>query len=131
MYFSYFSIKVKSFYKILIKVYTCTLISSSNQQDQNRIIDRKKHISSMQTKTTITVDTSKARSNLEVVTECVKKLEWQDCPSGLNNQNCDIIWLSINQEFEPIYNSLQSQVKINKFPCKLLLLEFQHSINEL
>lgn len=67
----------------------------------------------------ITVDTSKARSNLEVLKMCIPELGWQECPDGLPN-GCDIIWQSCTShegrdQFVNISQSASS--RINKFPC--------------
>ncbi len=77
---------------------------------------------SVQAKTTITINTSKAGTNIEVLKECIKELDWQECPNGLSNQNCDIIWQSTNcsneQEQQQQFNYNTNPTKINKFPCK-------------
>jgi hypothetical protein len=67
----------------------------------------------------ITVDTSKARSNSEVLKLCINELGWQECPDGLA-AGCDIIWQSCTShegrdQFTSISHSASS--RINKFPC--------------
>ena len=78
----------------------------------------------MQAKTSITVNTVRAGTNVEVLKDCIKDLDWQECPNGLSNQNCDIIWQSTNcyqneqdQNYQPNPNA--TPTKINKFPCKI------------
>ncbi len=73
----------------------------------------------------ITVDTSKARSNSEVLKLCIAELGWQECPDGLAS-GCDIIWQSCTShegrdQFTNISQSALS--RINKFPCKIKISE--------
>ena len=71
----------------------------------------------------ITVDTSKARSNAEVLKMCMSELSWQECPEGLV-AGCDIIWQSCtsHEGRDQFVNATQtSSSRINKFPCKYFL----------
>ena len=67
----------------------------------------------------ITIDTSKARSNSEVLRVCINELKWTECPNGLPNQGCDIIWQSCttNESDQSNIAITPYQSRINKFPC--------------
>jgi hypothetical protein len=74
----------------------------------------------------ITIDTSKARSNLEVLKMCISELGWQECPEGLAS-GCDIIWQSCtsHEGRDQFVNATQSATsRVNKFPCKFSLYLF-------
>ncbi len=87
-----------------------------------------KHISNNLSKSIITVDTSKSKSNSEVLKLCLNELGWVDCATGgSNGQPCDIIWQSCtyheNNASELTCNySVNTTFKINKFPCMNTLL---------
>lgn len=71
----------------------------------------------------VTVDTSKARSNTEVLRMCLKELGWQDCPAGLPN-GCDIIWQSCtsHEGDQTMSNTHFAHSRVNKFPNMNYLL---------
>jgi hypothetical protein len=71
----------------------------------------------------VTVDTSKARSNAEVLRMCLKELGWQDCPAGLPN-GCDIIWQSCtsHEGDQTVPNTHFAHSRVNKFPNMNFLL---------
>ncbi|RNA28910.1 tubulin polyglutamylase TTLL11 [Brachionus plicatilis] len=85
-------------------------------------------------KSKITVDTSKARSNTEVLKLCIAELGWQECPSGLAN-GCDIIWQSCASHEGRDQNSFSCfspDSRLNKFPSMNHLLKkgpLTHSLN--
>jgi hypothetical protein len=71
----------------------------------------------------ITVDTSKANSNLEVVRLCINELGWIEMPNG-SPTGCDIYWHSSTYH-EGYYGSkfvCNHSGRINKFPCMNQLL---------
>ena len=71
----------------------------------------------------ITVDTSKANSNLEVVRLCINELGWLEMPNGSPN-GCDIYWHSSTYH-EGYYGNkffCNHSGRINKFPCMNQLL---------
>ncbi|CAF0971673.1 unnamed protein product, partial [Brachionus calyciflorus] len=85
-------------------------------------------------KSKITVDTSKARSNTEVLKLCIMELGWQECPDGLPN-GCDIIWQSFasheGRDQKQNTNST-SDSRLNKFPSMNNLLKkgpLTHTLN--
>lgn len=91
----------------------CTLSSAD--------LSSAKHM--MLNKCNILVDTSKARSNSDVLRRCLTELGWQECTTGGHHTYCDIIWQSCtsheNKENVHSNNShYSSNVRINKFPCK-------------
>lgn len=84
------------------------------------------------TLTNVTVDTSKAKSNSDVIRMCLRDLGWHECPKG--GPGCDIVWQSCTTSHEgrDLFNStpnnainativsqtsLVSSTRINKFPC--------------
>lgn len=71
----------------------------------------------------ITVDTSKANTNLEVVRLCIQELGWQEYPNGSPN-GCDIYWHS--STYHEGYHSTKFAYNhcgsVNKFPCMNQLL---------
>lgn len=83
--------------------------------------------------TNVTVDTSKAKSNSEVIRLCLTELGWQECPKG--GSGCDIIWQSCatSHEGRDSVNSTPNNVssltstqssfptRVNKFPCIIFL----------
>lgn len=92
------------------------------QQQQEALAESKKE--KFLNKSLITVDTSKARSNSEVLKICLAELGWQDCPNGLPH-GCDIIWQSCtSHEGEHNSSSLNysNTARVNKFPCMNQLL---------
>ncbi len=97
-------------------------MNNFDQQQQASLNESKvsKSPASVQAKTSITVNTFRAGSNIEVVRGCIKELDWQECPNGLNNTNCDIIWQSTNNSNEQDQNyqtnTCPTVTKINKFP---------------
>ncbi|XP_063422451.1 tubulin polyglutamylase TTLL11-like isoform X1 [Mytilus trossulus] len=59
----------------------------------------------------ITVDTSRARSNCDVVRMCIKELGMKEFPFG-RKEHCDIHWHAVSYEENPdLYGG-----KVNKFP---------------
>lgn len=78
--------------------------------------------------TNVTVDTSKAKSNSDVIRMCLNELGWMECPKG--GVGCDIVWQSCTTSHEgrdlasnPV-SSFTSSVsgftaKLNKFPGTL------------
>lgn len=74
-------------------------------------------------KTKITIDTSKAGSNIDVVRLCINELGWQEYPNGSKNL-CDIYWHS--QAYQEGYaNNIFRGNRtgcVNKFPCMNQLL---------
>jgi hypothetical protein len=111
------ALRVESYY---------SLASCGNNNNNNNNNSSSAHTTSFPNKMLplnciITVDTSKARSNAEVLKMCIGELGWQECPDGLNS-GCDIIWQSCTShegrdQFSNISQSASS--RINKFPCKL------------
>ena len=89
-------------------------------------------------KCSVTVDTSKARSNSEVLRMCINQLGWTECPFPSANQTstCDIIWQSCTTH-EGDLNSVvyyNQTSRVNKFPSKLPIFyqtaaKFQNSRN--
>ncbi|CAF0767589.1 unnamed protein product [Adineta ricciae] len=66
------------------------------------------------TRNCVTVDTSKARSNLDVVRMCIRELRWKECPFP-SASDSDIYWHS--QTFhEGNANFASSSGRVNKFP---------------
>lgn len=96
--------------------------------------DNFKFKSTITTKCKITVDTSKARSNTEVLKLCIAELGWLECPNGLPN-GCDIIWQSCASHEGRDQNSFSyfsSNSRLNKFPSMNHLLKkgpLTHSLN--
>lgn len=86
------------------------------------------------TLTNVTVDTSKAKSNSDVIRKCLIELGWQECSKG--GLGCDIIWQSCAASHEGrdsinstpnngsslALNETSSTTRINKFPCMNQLL---------
>lgn len=84
--------------------------------------------------TNVTVDTSKAKSNSDVIRMCLAELGWQDCARpGAAFGSCDIVWQSSTASHEGRDSSINttpatafipqatsgSLTRINKFPCKI------------
>jgi hypothetical protein len=96
------------------------LTSETTLSSHSYSIERLKH-------TPITVDTSRARSNLEVLRLCINELGWQENSSG-DDAHCDIIWQSCasTNESEQLKASTSSSsahwphraARVNKFPCE-------------
>ena len=111
-----FSSSSLKFQKTNLKLNTVLPENITNQQ--SRLNKENKFL----TKCIISVDTSKARSNAEVLKMCLTELGWQDCPNGLAG-GCDIIWQSSTSSHEGEHgNSIPNtnkdqQSRINKFPC--------------
>jgi hypothetical protein len=75
-------------------------------------------------KNPISVDTSKAGSNLEVVRLCLHELKWRECQDAQTVNNCDICWLASTYH-EGYHSSTLTSInngKVNKFPCMNQLL---------
>jgi hypothetical protein len=86
---------------------------------------KKSSISQKSDKIPISVDTSKAGSNLEVVRLCLNELKWNECADGsLTGNKCDICWLSSTYHEGYHNNTLtyNNCGKVNKFPCMNQLL---------
>ncbi|CAF2636185.1 unnamed protein product [Rotaria sp. Silwood2] len=64
------------------------------------------------------VDTSQARSNIEVVRMCLQQLGWKECASGAS-MDSDIYWHSATFQ-EGDRNFAFTSAKVNKFPGKKL-----------
>ncbi|TKR81233.1 hypothetical protein L596_015139 [Steinernema carpocapsae] len=63
----------------------------------------------------VSIDTSRAKSNVKVVSMCARRLNMQEFPSGSNDKPCDIYWHNIvYQDLKNIVTSSTSRV--NKFP---------------
>ncbi|CAF1405157.1 unnamed protein product [Adineta ricciae] len=76
------------------------------------------------TRNCVTVDTSKARSNLDVVRMCIRELRWKECPFP-SASDSDIYWHS--QTFhEGNANFASSSGRVNKFPGMSDLLRKVH-----
>lgn len=82
----------------------------------------------------ITVDTSRARSNTELLRMCIAELGWQEYAATTGGAAPDVIW----QSFASHENDQQPAppthlaARINKFPCMNLLLRkgpLIHSLN--
>ncbi|CAF1577219.1 unnamed protein product [Rotaria magnacalcarata] len=72
----------------------------------------------------ITVDTSKARSNLQVVRLCLRELGWKECVHG-STVDSDIYWHSASfHEGNTTFPFTSGRV--NKFPCMSDLLRKVH-----
>ncbi|CAF2098022.1 unnamed protein product [Rotaria magnacalcarata] len=72
----------------------------------------------------ITVDTSKARSNLQVVRLCLRELGWKECAHG-STVDSDIYWHSASfHEGNTTFPFTSGRV--NKFPCMSDLLRKVH-----
>ncbi|CAF0814940.1 unnamed protein product [Rotaria sordida] len=65
-------------------------------------------------KSLITVDTSKARSNLQIVRLCLRELGWKEYSHG-TTLDCDIYWHS-SSFYEGNTNFTFSSGRVNKFP---------------
>ncbi|CAH1787285.1 unnamed protein product [Owenia fusiformis] len=60
----------------------------------------------------VTVDTSKAKSNLDVVRSCLRELGWREYPFGRRDFPCDIYWNTATyQDSGDVCSG-----KVNKFP---------------
>ncbi|CAF3130716.1 unnamed protein product [Rotaria sp. Silwood2] len=75
-------------------------------------------------KTLITVDISKARSNLEVVRLCIRELGWKECFTN-TNVDSDIYWHS-SSFHEGNVNFAFNSGRVNKFPGMNDLLRKVH-----
>ncbi|CAF1159100.1 unnamed protein product [Rotaria sordida] len=75
-------------------------------------------------KTLITVDITKARSNLEVVRFCIRELGWKECFTN-TNVDSDIYWHS-SSFHEGNINFAFSSGRVNKFPGMNDLLRKVH-----
>ncbi|CAF4657120.1 unnamed protein product [Rotaria sp. Silwood1] len=75
-------------------------------------------------KTLITVDISKARSNLEVVRLCIRELGWKECYTN-TNVDSDIYWHS-SSFHEGNINFAFNSGRVNKFPGMNDLLRKVH-----
>ncbi|KAL5011808.1 hypothetical protein ScPMuIL_010359 [Solemya velum] len=60
----------------------------------------------------VTIDTSKSRSNMDVLRMCARKLGWKEFPLGRKDQSCDIYWNAVHFE----ENLDISSGKVSKFP---------------
>ena len=109
-----------------------TSILKSNLNDYT--IDVGEINKSKSSKINITVDTSKARSNTEVLKLCLAELGWLECPNGHPN-GCDIIWQSCASHEgrdQSSHSYFSSDSRLNKFPCMNHLLKkgpLTHSLN--
>ncbi|CAF3343791.1 unnamed protein product [Rotaria socialis] len=75
-------------------------------------------------KSLITVDTSKARSNLPVVRLCLRELGWKECVHG-STVDSDIYWHSAS--FHEGHTTFPfTSGRVNKFPCMSDLLRKVH-----
>ncbi|XP_064649478.1 tubulin polyglutamylase TTLL11-like isoform X2 [Lineus longissimus] len=66
-----------------------------------------------QSRSNITVDSSKAKSNLDVLRLSLKELGWREYPYGRKDSPCDVYWLSVS------FNELNSDIasgRVNKYP---------------
>ncbi|XP_062570955.1 tubulin polyglutamylase TTLL11-like isoform X2 [Saccostrea cucullata] len=60
----------------------------------------------------ITIDTSRARSNNDVLRMCIRELGFKEYPFGRKDNSCDVHWHAIHYEDNPdVYGG-----KVNKFP---------------
>ena len=94
---------------------------NENKKEQNIVNIKEK---SNKKTTLIKVDTSKSRTNYDVLRMCLNELGWQDCPNGFSN-GCDIVWQSCatsNENNDPNSFTYSKNIRINKFPCMNQLL---------
>ncbi len=103
--------------------YINNIDSNNNSKSENKKEQIMKEKSNKNT-TLIKVDTSKSRTNYDVIRMCLNELGWQDCPNGYSN-GCDIIWQSCassNENNDPSSFAYAKNIRINKFPCMNQLL---------
>ncbi|XP_060066015.1 tubulin polyglutamylase TTLL11-like [Ylistrum balloti] len=79
------------------------------RKERLRSLSEAKHLS----KNAVTIDTSRGRSNIEVLRLCIKELGFREFPFGRReNLTCDIHWHACNFDENPeVYNGA-----VNKFP---------------
>jgi hypothetical protein len=115
---------IKSSVDCLNKIDSQKRDNSNNKIKAEQEVENVKEKSNKKLTTLIKVDTSRSRTNYDVIRMCLNELGWQDCPNGFSN-GCDIVWQSCassNENNDPSSFSYAKNIRINKFPCMNQLL---------